>query len=777
MSAMSDFTTLLLAQTSGWLGASLSFLKVLAGFSIIIFVHELGHFLAAKWVGVRVDRFAVGFGYRLFGWRRGEGLTLGRRPDYNADQLRARGYGETDYCFKLLPLGGYVRMLGQDDIVVDDKSGNIQLGNDPRAFTNRSVGERMFIASAGVVFNLIFAALALMTIFLVGKEALAPRIGIVPADSPANGVLFTGDEVLEINGSPVHSFDDIVAAPIFSNQTLRLKVRRDGQILDDLFVEPVESPRIRLPSLEVTPSVSPRLASDWEPVLVPAEEVPEGVSAVEEPSGLRRLPHLKTQDRITHVNGQPIDSILDVERAFQLSRGKLVHLTAERRDPNRPDQPPETVHAYHRALLTWLPTSPPGERPGRATDPDLLGLYRLSSIARKLAPGTPAAQAGLKAGDVILEWGTIAYPLYTEILASIPAHENQPIRVVVERDGQRVGPLTVIPRRRMLSLWRSEVKIQADVYPSGDGRPIVADVAGNSPAAALRLPRGALLLSIDGQQVTRWTEVTELLRQATGRDVAVRYRVGTEEVTDTMSVPSSIVDVLQLPPTARIWKVNGKSSVMMRDARGRSAQAELSDNPWALREALRAFVGREVTVEYSFERSGPLRSAEVLVQADMVDPWQMRVSYVLDGFSFQWEKTRLHAHGNPVRALSMGVQEVWGWVLQVYYSLHMVLFRQNVGFEHVAGPVGIFNIAMEHARIGFIDLLYFMALISVNLAVINFLPVPIMDGGLMLFLIIEKLKGKPLSIRTQMITTLISLATLVLVGILVTVQDIGRIFS
>ncbi|HOO15744.1 MAG TPA: site-2 protease family protein, partial [Phycisphaerae bacterium] len=65
-----------------WLGGTLGLIKVLIGFSIIIFVHELGHFLAAKWAGIRVDRFAVGFGYRLFGWRRGEGFTFGKRPNY-----------------------------------------------------------------------------------------------------------------------------------------------------------------------------------------------------------------------------------------------------------------------------------------------------------------------------------------------------------------------------------------------------------------------------------------------------------------------------------------------------------------------------------------------------------------------------------------------------------------------------------------------------------------------------------------------------------------------
>lgn len=85
-----------------FLAGAFNILLVVIGFSAIIFVHELGHFLAAKWVGIRVDRFAVGFGYRLIGWRRGEGLTFGNRPEYSASDLRERSYGETDYCLKAL---------------------------------------------------------------------------------------------------------------------------------------------------------------------------------------------------------------------------------------------------------------------------------------------------------------------------------------------------------------------------------------------------------------------------------------------------------------------------------------------------------------------------------------------------------------------------------------------------------------------------------------------------------------------------------------------------
>ncbi len=102
--------------------------------------------------------------------------------------------------------------------------------------------------------------------------------------------------------------------------------------------------------------------------------------------------------------------------------------------------------------------------------------------------------------------------------------------------------------------------------------------------------------------------------------------------------------------------------------------------------------------------------------------------------------------------------------------------KRNVGVKNVSGPVGIISRAVDLAKEGFVELLFFLAFLSVNLAVINFMPLPVMDGGLMVFLIIEKIKGKPLSIKTQMVSTIVGLALIVICFLLVTIQDIARFF-
>src|SRR4051794_32261868 len=128
-------------------------LLLIFGFGFVIFWHELGHFLAAKWVGIKVEQFAVGFGQALFAWRKGLGFRWGSTTKEYEEKVRAQanvmfkaqldsemtpdqfnqaaaelGYSETEYRLNWIPLGGYVKMLGQDDL----KPG--QEASDPRAY-------------------------------------------------------------------------------------------------------------------------------------------------------------------------------------------------------------------------------------------------------------------------------------------------------------------------------------------------------------------------------------------------------------------------------------------------------------------------------------------------------------------------------------------------------------------------------------------------------------------------------------------------------------------
>ncbi len=165
------------------------YLLMVAGFSAIVFVHELGHFMVAKWAGVKVEQFAIGFGKEIIGFTK----------------------GETRYSFNMLPLGGYVKMLGQEDF--DDKSEELKFNDDPRSFVNKPVGHRMAIVSAGVIMNIIFAGLLFMTVFMIGMETMATRVGLVEPDSPAHRAgIVSGDKILEINGERILEWQGVSMA-------------------------------------------------------------------------------------------------------------------------------------------------------------------------------------------------------------------------------------------------------------------------------------------------------------------------------------------------------------------------------------------------------------------------------------------------------------------------------------------------------------------------------------------------------------------------------------
>ncbi len=742
-------------EVPGWLINIYQFLKVLIGFSVIIFVHELGHFLAAKWVGIRVDRFAVGFGTRLFGYRRGEGFTFGNSPEYSADELAQKSYGETDYCFKLLPIGGYVKMLGQDDVIINEETGEVSLSDDPRAFTSRPVGHRMIVVSAGVIFNLFFAALLLMAVFLVGMEMTAPVVGAVSAESPAGGKLFPGDRILAVDGSKVRSFDDVRLRVVLSDGPVRLKVERDGRVLDDeIVVEAAVNPRLGVRMLEVSPKVTTKLLEDGEQV--------DG------------LPNLRAGDEITHVDGQPVRDAREILAIFRNSAGRVLKFTVER-PAERGATGSQTVECYQRATLTVLHADLTGEREGTYIDNcHLLGLCRRRLVAGVLE-GKPAEKAGFQSRDVIAEWGTVPNPTWGEIIASIQAQAGKPIRVVVERDGENVE-LSVTPKRPFRIFGRARAIVGISFPGFGEeGRTQVVDVAPNTPFAALNMPRGSLLLEIDGKPVSNWFDVAEVLRAAAGRSVEVRYRSGSDEARGTVDIPSSLVNELGLPPGAIVWAVDDQRTITVEGSGGASAELQLATNPTALGKLLESKIGQTVTLLCSDSISADAGEIPFAVRDDNFDPWQMRVNYWFDPAAFATAKESVSAHGNPFLAMKLGLNYVTYQLWQVYTFLTKLADR-SIGTNNVAGPVGIIDMAIKKAKMGTSELLFFLAFLSVNLAVINFLPIPVMDGGLMLFLLIEKIKGKPLSLKTQMISTMVGLGAIILIGLYVTIQDIGRFF-
>ena len=159
----------------------------------------------------------------------------------------------------------------------------------------------------------------------------------------------------------------------------------------------------------------------------------------------------------------------------------------------------------------------------------------------------------------------------------------------------------------------------------------------------------------------------------------------------------------------------------------------------------------------------------------MTDPWLGRI--VLSPSVMLAEQTVLLKGDNAIEAVGIGLHKTYYFVRQVYRIMERMIFTRSLGLETVSGPLGIMGIGGKVARTGLVNFLFFLAMISANLAVINFLPLPIVDGGLMVFLLIEKIKGSPVSLRVQVATQMIGLFLIITAFLFVTYQDALRLFG
>ncbi len=811
----------LLAAMPAWMSSAWSILLLVFGFSLVVFVHELGHFAAAKWAGVRVETFAVGFGRELFGFTK----------------------GETRYSFSILPLGGYVKMLGQEDFVVD-KSGELKVKEDESAFTNKSIGKRMVIITAGVVMNLLFAAVAFTIVAMVGLQQPPAIVGYASADSPAGRAgLQPGDRIEEINGDTINSFGELSTRIALSDpgEYLELKVRRDGKLLTPsprILPEYVEDQQIR--QAGVGPAENTRVWQGFlgDPDNVPADALRKGDLIV----GL-----------MTADGKKSCENLGEVLRAMVAANGEPVELVVQRpADPDKlteeqlqaPDPYTEATEVTVKAQAFWLPL--PYKSRDRVSA-SFLGLLPRMTVLTVL-PDKTFAKAGVMSGDVITRIGNRDYPTYAELKELIQGGDGKEIPIVVRRSeaanhglAAETGMFCVEHREALITAasegldkargrlarlaagveglqakevhflgeklaglqthadwrkWFENVDIHelGPIKPSkpfalfsdppptidaqlkclGEDHLVVADVIKQfgdrkTPAHAAGIPRGAVILSVDGQPVKRWHELTNALRAKAGTQVTLTYRIMEKVHTTAMAVPNCPQAALGLGTNDRIVKIDGKDFAMIKPEGKPARRLNLPD--WRATESLlQDAVGKTVEIE-AIRADGSSFAGSYAVTPDGTDPWMDRVRYLPRTFVC-YPLLERHPIRNPALALVSGVKQAHGATMQTIQSIRHMLFTRKVGISKVSGPVGIMRLGTKVADTGMLNLLWFLGLISANLAVINFLPLPIVDGGLFLFLLLEKIRGEPVSIKTQVATQLVGIALIITVFVLVTYQDI-----
>jgi regulator of sigma E protease len=442
-------------------------LMVVLGLGALIFFHELGHFLACRATNTRVETFSIGFGPKLFGWRRGKTL----------------------YKIGLIPLGGYVKMAAENP-------GEPGTGA-PDELPSKSFSQRLLIFTAGVIFNVLLGFLLFGLAFRLGVPFPAPRVGGVEHGAPAwEAGLRPGDLITHVGGREVLGFHDLNVEVAYggTDATTTVTVLRDGTKLV-LPIRPAYSPDLGFPRIGITPAVSPEAAGvdpdspvgraggrkgdvivavDGEPVGEPSAAISRIVARVRAapPDAKEVLVTLRVRRAQGGVQ-EDLRAVFPVARVPRIGvrphESPVVRAVApgERPLPVRPgDQilavngaPVEDMARFRETAAADEPLREIRVRRGgaeHALTPEapltagefaerIAGERDATGTVVTVLPDTPAARAGLRTGDRVLAVGGERVEDWTEMTEATRRHRSGPLPLVVARAGGGEETLLVEP--------------------------------------------------------------------------------------------------------------------------------------------------------------------------------------------------------------------------------------------------------------------------------------------------------------------------------------------
>jgi regulator of sigma E protease len=569
---------------------------------------------------VRVECFSLGFGPRILGWRRGATL----------------------YQIAAVPLGGFVKMAGEES------EGGPIAPDDLRA---KSVGQRFFIFSGGVLMNVAFGLVVFPIVLFWGVPFSSPVIGETVPGGPAwHARLEPGTRVLQVNGEPVYSFlfiDNEVA--LGDRSEVRLTVQDPGAS---------ESREVRL---------VPRYLEDH---------------------GFLSIEALPARDS-THA--------LDVD------------------------------------------------------------------------PEGPAAKAGLENGDRLVRvvGGIEGLPLWRQLELVLQAHPS--VTLVVERAGAE----------RELVIASDSVPVQgARLFGISAPRNLIRDLRANPDIAELGLAKDDRLVSVAGRPIRRDGDLERALADADG---PTRWLVRRQNRTLDLALPSlsrerrfALAADLALDSDAESTEVvttagSAASRAGLRDGDRVVALDDAAVDSWtALLSVTKDAAGRGDGLRFGLERPSEGGASERL--AIDVEPGEFRAPYW--GFAPREDVYVYRAPSLPA-ALKTGIQSSWQGLVDGWRTLTRIA-RGDVSSKNIGGIIMIGKLSHRFSAEGLAKLLFFLCMVSLNLAFINVLPIPVLDGGHLFFLVIERIKGSPVSENVQGYSQIVGIVLLVSLMIYVTYNDLMR---
>jgi regulator of sigma E protease len=704
---------------------------VVIGFGMIIFVHELGHFLLAKRIGAKVEIFSLGFGPKLFGFT----------------------WGGTEYRLSLVPLGGYVKIKGQG--VSSDKS------ESPDDFERKPVGKRMQVLVAGVAMNFLFAFPLCVAELLIGRQVPNNVVTEVAIGTPAfEAGVKAGDRIVSVVQShkssaeeisesewsrgAVQNWDRLRRVMIFGDESkpIFLEVQRDSQ------PKPL---KLRIPVLKKMDLIERDnyIGMQAGMVKVNVNSIPAD-SAQSDP--LIKGDKLEKGDVIKTAMGVPID---DPELLMEIVMGSYERASAEAgalwpADPSAKPQGasvPMTIQRGGETLQKSIVTRIKGYY-------DIgLELYR-KPVVGKVRAFSVADRNGIKPGDIITgigfdmglagpwpapkkkvevqKWHDIEAPL-AEYLAMRRANPDSPslktMLISIERPaGDKAEKLEVEiePEQGRAALGA----LAAAGITTADS--FAAEMLGIAPKAELYVwhisPRSPLAAEASSAGVpgTRIAEGDRVLA------------IGTIDLSRT--------DMIITPKQLQLL-MSSLFPVTPENTASKNVMVVSYRKPGE-------------------EKEGKFHQVGVWNPPVTYRAWlEMEPGMAMDRNSLALDQEDLGG------ALARGAVMPFDIVVLTYQSV-AAMMKGTVGTDQLSGPVGIFQMSYKTVEMGISSFLWFLAFISVSLAVLNILPVPVLDGGHVAFLVVEKVRGKPVSERIRGRLEMVGLVLLLALVVFATWNDI-----
>lgn len=393
--------------------------------SILVFVHELGHFLVARLCGVRVEVFSIGFGKKLLSYKK----------------------GDTVYCVSMIPLGGYVKMFGeQGGDVVPESERSV-------SFTHKNVWQRIAIVLAGPLMNLFFAILVFGGISYFGEETRSARIPDVVAGSPAAQSGFQAlDSVLAVNGNKVRSYEEFqkeLNKAQSKNANIQIKRKNGEEVSLSAMVSSIKNPNIFSTESNI---------GQIEGLLPFAK----GTTIAVIYDSLAYRSGLRTGDEIKMIDGQLVQNWNELNVLFD---GKNHEVTL----------------AQDSKLISIQSAQP-------AQSLSALGIEEPDLYLSQIVPDSPANKADLLKNDKIISINGEAVSSWDQVLNKIKSYDGkEALSLVLLRDGVEVmKKVTPLVTTQMTVQGQEDKRYTIGIMPVVNyANPEVVKVKADSFFAAL----------------------------------------------------------------------------------------------------------------------------------------------------------------------------------------------------------------------------------------------------------------------------------------------------